>query len=373
MSSEQSILVVAGEESGERLAAELVAKLKAGNQPLSFWGVGGERMRAVGVDLVATTDLTAVSGFLEVVKRYRALRRLLNAIARRAHRDRPALAVLVDYPGFNLRLAARLAALDIPIVYYVAPQTWAWKEGRVRHLRRHVSTLIVVFPFEEEYFNRHGVAARYFGNPHAVQLRGSRRDGTSTESSDPRPVIAYLPGSREHEVRRHLPLVLGVVERLGPSYRHIVARARTIDPERLSALSDHPLISVVDGSDVALSMARAAVVKAGTSTLDAALFNVPFATIYKTSWLSYWISRVLIRIPWVAMPNILLQKRIVPELLQNECTPDAVAAVVRELADDGPARVAMVEDLRVLRDQLGAEDAVGNAAAYITEEFLIQR
>lgn len=371
MSAHPSILIVAGEESGERLAAELVASMASMRPGLTFWGVGGDMMRVNGVDLVATTELTAVSGFLEIARHYRALRRLMREIKTRAARERPSLALLVDYPGFNLRLARLLCRTGIPVVYYVAPQTWAWKEGRMKELRRHVSTLIVVFPFEETYFRRHGVAVRYFGNPHANRIRHSNAQSLIGPSEvDTRPVIAYLPGSRRHEVERHLPLVIDVANRLGPSFRHVVARARNIDVSLLSECLQASDVTIADGSDEALRIAHVAVVKAGTSTLDATMYGVPFVTIYRTSWPSYLVSRMLIRIPWVAMPNILMHRRIVPELIQNDCTAERVASVVRDIADEGSTRSTMIEDLRDLRTQLSGHDPVGDAARFIVESYL---
>jgi lipid-A-disaccharide synthase len=313
-----------------------------------------------------------VSGFWEVVRRYRFLRGVFRSLVLRAQREPPTLAILVDYPGFNLRAARTLARIGIPIVYYIAPQTWAWKESRVETLRRYVDELIVVFPFEVEYFKRHGLRPHYFGNPMAAEFLAQINAAPKPRDVDERPTIVYLPGSRRQEVERHAPLIRGVIERMGGRYRHVIARASTLTREFLVELFVGCDCEISDAAAGSLAGADAAVVKAGTSTLDATLAGVPFVTIYATSGMSYRISRALIKVPYVAMTNILAGRQVVQEFLQDAMTTDNVLGELKRLLDDKPYRDTMLESFTELRGSLHGEDAAKRAAEFIQERFSLE-
>lgn len=377
-SSEQNVLIVAGEASGDRHAARLVGELRRRRSGLRFWGIGGELLRQQGVETLYDAAETNVVGFVEVLKRYRFFKGIFRTIQSQARSRRPSLAILVDYPGFNIRLAESLHAAGIPVLYYIAPQVWAWKEGRVKKLRRYVSDLVVVFPFEIEFFAKHGMNPRFFGHPlidQIEELRGagiaSHGDGSAgVARNDTRRTIAYLPGSRPEEIARHMPVLSRVIASLGPGYRHVIPLATTISRELLEQYRDGAPFEIVGSSHEALSGASAALVKSGTSTLDATLHGVPFAAMYKTSGMSYQIARRLIKVPYIAMTNVLAGRLIVREFIQDEMNPDALLAEVRRLLEDADYRKSIERGLAEVRDLFGSAGSAGRLADFILEHYL---
>lgn len=375
MSSDNSILVVAGEASGDAHAASLFRALQSFRPELKAFGIGGDAMLRAGAELLAHASETNVTGFAEVARRYRFLKGVFNRVADEARRRKPALAVLVDYPGFNLRLAPLLRREGIPVFYYIAPQVWAWKEGRVRILRESADELAVLFPFEVDYFARHGITARFFGHPLVNRLEEEQeeRNGKAVllKGEDPRPIIACLPGSRPNEIRRHLPVLSGMAGLVGDRYRYVVARAETIRPEDLRALlPEGSPIELHDDASAVLQAADAGIVKSGTSTLEAALIGVPYGVIYKTSYVSYRIARALAGVDSIAMVNILEGRRVVREYLQDRCTPEALAGEVCRLLEDRAAGREMRETFRRIRAALYVPDTYHRTAAFVAERFL---
>jgi lipid-A-disaccharide synthase len=363
------VLIIAGEASGDLHAAKLIAELRKLRPDLRFTGIGGDAVRAQGADLLFDAAQMNVSGFLEVLKHYPFLRSAFRSTVERARNASPSLAILVDYPGFNLRLARELHALNIPVVYYIAPQVWAWKEGRVEAIRRYVADLIVAFPFEVEYFARHGITARFFGHPLVDEIVEST-DAGETPRGDGRPIIAYLPGSRAQEIHRHMPIISAVIVLLGPSYRHVIPLAKTLKREIFEPYSALARFELLPSARQALAIADAALVKAGTSTVEAALFGVPFAAFYRTSWLSYQIARRAIRLPWIAMVNILAGRGIVREFIQDQIEPQAVADELRLLVADDAYRRRVIDDVNEVRESLGGPGASRRAAEFIFENYL---
>lgn len=369
MNNNPNILVVAGEASGDRHAARLVRALRRRIPGMGFWGIGGELLRAEGFEALVDASQMNVVGFVEVLKRYRFFRSVLERVVEQARARRPELAILVDYPGFNLRLARRLRREGVRVVYYIAPQVWAWKEGRVRALRDSVDDLIVVFPFEVEYFARHGIEAHFFGHP-LIDQASEREPGASPAHSDGPPTIAYLPGSRPEEIARHMPIVVEVMRRIGPVYRHVIPLATTIPRALLDAYAEPGLFQVTGSAHEALAGARAALVKSGTSTLDATLLGIPMAAFYRTSAVSYQIARRLITLPHIAMPNVLAGRRVVGEFVQDAMTPDALTAELQRLLADGAERDRMVAELAAIRAALGDAGSAERIAEYIVGRYV---
>lgn len=379
MSSPRSVLVVAGEASGDRHAARLIGMMRGHMPDLAVWGIGGALLRSTGMEILTDASEMNVIGFVEVVRRYRFFRSTFNRIVAEAVRRRPDVAILVDYPGFNLRLAAALHREGIPVLYYIAPQVWAWKEGRVRKMRDAIDELIVAFPFEVEYFARHGIAAHFFGHPLVDQLAARNAvpagaagtaAGPGAPDEDPRPVIAYLPGSRPEEIARHMPIVAGVIDRIGNGYRHVIPLASTIDRSLIEPYRSTVPFELVGSAHEALDGARAALVKSGTSTVEATLLRVPFAVFYRTSSISYAIARHLIKVPFIAMTNVLADRVVVREFVQDDATVDALSAELHALIADGPYRERVAADIAGVAASLGAPGAAERTAAYIVERFL---
>lgn len=368
----RNILIVAGEASGDRHAARVVAELHRTAENFVVWGIGGEHLRKVDVEILVDAAEMNVVGFVEVIRRYTFFRRVFDSIVEAARVRRPSVAVLVDYPGFNLRLAKALTSIGIPVVYYIAPQVWAWKEGRVDYLRRYVSDLVVVFPFEVEYFKRHGIAAHFWGHP----LVESIEEYTNAASVTPYPTdtskrtIVYLPGSRKEELHRHMPVIREMIGALADNYHHVIPRASTISSDVLLSYLDGLPVEIAESMDRAISNAHVAVVKSGTSTLEVALRQIPFTVIYRVAPLSYWLARLLIRIPFIAMPNVLMNRQVVREFIQSDVRADLLLEEVTRLESDTEYRTTMLNDLKEVSDSLGNRSPSRMVAELIAYKYL---
>ena len=378
-SPDVSVLIVAGEASGDLHGAAMLGELKTLRPDISTFGIGGNALAECGTELLFHASQTNVTGFAEVVRNYPFFRKVFRTIVSEVRRRRPAFAVLVDYPGFNLRLAKVLHQEGIPVFYYIAPQLWAWKEGRVKTLQSTVRALTVLFPFEVEYFARHGVPARFFGHPLVNRLQSEREDrmdrAVRLRGNDPRKIIAWLPGSRPNEIRRHLPIIVKAIDALGSDYRHVIARAMTVDPEYLSTFLQSIAgsltgVEIHDDSSVVLQAADVAVVKSGTSTLQAGLIGTPFCLMYKTSTLSYVIAKRLARISSLGMVNILAKKEIVREFIQSACTPETLTAEVHDLLHNTERTATMTKEFSDIQTQLFEEDSYLRTARFVAEKFL---
>jgi lipid-A-disaccharide synthase len=363
--------IVAGEPSGDALAAPLAMALKRLDPELEIRGVCGPRMRAAGVIPWADVADLSVMGVAEVVGTLGGIRRLYRRIVAELESDRaPDLLVLVDFPEFNLRLARAAKRRGVRVLYYVSPQIWAWRRGRVREVRDRVDAMIVVFPFEERFYESHGVRARFFGHPLAESVRATRMaaDTRARYGLDPtRPLVALLPGSRPSEIRRHLPLMLQVAEVERDRAQFAIARAPGLDAELLhrALASTGARVPIVDDDTYnLLAAADVATVVSGTATVECALLGCPPVVVYKTSALTYAIARALVHSRYVAMPNIILDAPVVPELIQGRATVTAIGAELRRFLDDAPYRDRTVARLAEVRDALVRPGAADRAAAY---------
>jgi lipid-A-disaccharide synthase len=370
------VLISAGEASSDRYAAALAEELRERFPGAEFFGCAGPRLREAGVEPVLRAEDLAVIGVFEVIAHipriYLELRRLIAA----ARRKLPDLAIVTDSPGFNLPVAKRLHRLGVPVFYYVAPQVWAWRRRRIRLIRRDVDHVLCIFPFEEEFFQERGVAATYVGHPLAGEVRVSvsreeffQRHGLTTEQ----PLVALLPGSRRAEAARHLPAILDAVQRLR-QWRPLqfVLPASTTTGSRFfqERIPDSAVQIVEEASADALSHADVALVASGTATVEAALLGAAMVTFYKVTTPSWLAGKFLVDVPFYTMVNLLAGRRVVPELMQDECTGENLAAEVRRLLEDGTARAAMQQDLAEIRHALDTPvPAARRAAEVICERF----
>ncbi|HTU49352.1 MAG TPA: lipid-A-disaccharide synthase [Acidobacteriaceae bacterium] len=373
MPSSPQIFVSAGEASGERYGAMLMEAVRALRPDVEFFGLGGTAMEAAGCERVVRAEDIAVMGITEVLRHmpriYREYRRLVRSIRTR----KPGLAVLIDFPDVNFRLAKELKKSGIPVVYFVSPQLWAWKQYRVRWVRERVSKMLVIFPFEEKYYRDHGVDAEFVGHPLAdLPLPTiSRKEYASQYKLDPaKEWIALLPGSRGKELRHNLPVMAGATNLLGTSYEFLLPAAATLDPEWVRRMVaqcqsegsgiDIP-IHVVEDARAALFHARASVVASGTATVEAALIGNPFIAVYRLSDFSYAVASRLVDLPHVAMVNLIAEDRIVPELIQDDFTPENIVRALQPLLDETGYRSQMIEELRSVKTALHWES---NAAQF---------
>ncbi len=377
MSRPLKVMISAGEASGDRLGAGLARSLRRLHPGVQLLGMGGDEMADAGVRLVQHASEVAVVGFVEVIRHLPTIRRAMARLESAVRDERPDVLVPVDFPDFNLRLAARVKPAGVPIVYYVSPQVWAWRRGRVRTMRDLVRRMLVLFPFESAFYEAEGVPATFVGHPAAAsRVRASRGDLLPRVGLDPRrPVVALLPGSRVGEVGRLFPILLDAAKalrRTHPAVQFAVPQAGTIPDGFLQGIAARAGAvgpAICEGVYPAiLEVADAGAVASGTATLDAALAGLPFVAFYRMQFLSYVIAKALVRVDHVALPNLVAGGRIVPELVQGACTPAAIADQVARFLDDPSQAEALRFGLHGVRDLLRGDGAFDRAAAAVLEE-----
>jgi len=362
------ILLSAGEASGDMHAAGLAQALQS-RLNVQIFGMGGPHMQSAGVDLVTRYDEVSVVGITEILKHLPSLLQAMDRIVAEAERRKPALAVLTDFPGFHLRLARKLKPKGIRNVYYICPQFWAWRPWRANLVRRRFEKALCIFPFEQDFFTRAGVLTEFIGHPLVGTVRASkdRKQFCESHSLLPgRPVVTVLPGSRSAELAHHLPVLQAACARIHArmAVQFVVAAAHSKDIPLLQAGWPHGLkLSVVEGETYnALAAADAAIVSSGTATVEAALLDAPMVVVYRVSPLTATLAKPLVRAPYFAMPNLIAQRKVVPELVQDDFTPERVTVEILHLLQDPNARRTLRAGLADVRQRLGPPGAVDRAA-----------
>lgn len=367
---ERRLLLVAGEASGDLHAARLVRALHALG-PCRVRGVAGPALRAAGVEPLMAMEELAVLGFAEIPARLPALFKTRARLLRALEEFAPHAVVLVDYPGFNLRIGPQLKRRGARILYYIAPQVWAWHPERAAAMARWVDHLAVVFPFEEPLFRAAGVAATFVGHPLMDELSPEVDEATfraEIGATGGQRLLGLLPGSRPQELDRHLDVLLGAARRLSQGRPDLVAvlpLAPGLDPARLAgrALAG---VRVVQGRVRATqAFATACAVASGTATLETALFGTPLAILYRTGRLNYAIARRVVHLPHIGLPNIVAEREVAPELIQDGLTPERLASIIAPWLDDAQANAAQRRGLAVVRERLGGPGASSRAAALL--------
>lgn len=354
----KSFLLSAGEASGDTYGAQLIQSLRRLSPGATFFGLGGEKMREAGCELLVNAAEVAVVGLAEVVTHLPRIYRKFHYIIAEARRRRPDAAVLIDFPDFNLRLARALHKLRIPVFYFVSPQVWAWRSGRVKQIRKYVREMIVIFPFEQEFYRRHGVEVSYVGHPlaYASDPAISREEFAARYQLNPsKPWIALLPGSRKKEVELNWPPILKAAELMGNDYEYILPVASTLREKSINS-SSAPATLTTDAR-ATLKHSVAAVIASGTATVEAALLGTPFVVVYRLSPLTWFIGRRLVKLDTFAMPNLIAGRRIVTELIQRDFTAENIVRELAALLPDSSRRWQMLEDLQQVQQKLrGSED-----------------
>ena len=383
-----SVLISAGEASGDRHAARLmeaVCRQSTRRSPVRFFGLGGDAMAAAGLDQVAHSDEVAVVGIVEVLRELPRIRRVFRRLLQAAEQRRPQLAVLVDFPDFNLRLARRLYRRGVPVLYYVSPQVWAWRRRRVGTIARLVDRMLVLFPFEVDVYRGHELEVEHVGHPLVDDVPQLRSVWESEPALPERPVLALLPGSRNSEVRRILPPMLGAAAalvgggeqgrppRAVPQVRLILApTVNTELVDRLIAKSplDRLELDVVRSDRfAAVAGSHLALCASGTATLEVGLLGTPMVVVYRVSPLTGFIGRWLVDLPFVSLVNLVLGRRVVPELLQREAGEEQMAAASRELLSSRSRIDRMRAALAELRPALGESGASERAARSLLDQL----
>lgn len=366
------IFLSAGEPSGDLHGADLARSLRSRWPHARLLGLAGPRMQAAGVEPIVPFDRLAVMGFAEVIRHLPFFAGLLRRTARTLAEAGVDLVIPIDYPGFNLRLARRATSRDIPVLYYIAPQVWAWHRSRARTLANVTDRLAVILPFEEAVFREYGADVHFVGHPllDRPEVGQGRHEFCASLGLDPdRRILAIFPGSRNQEVQRHMAPFLEAAQRVVEARWHVqpvVARSAGVEPR---AYADLPC-AVTDDVASLLAHAHAGLVKSGTTTLQAALAGVPMVIAYRTHPATFWLARRLVAVDHVGLVNLVAGARVAPELLQDQATPDALARALIPLVDEGPVRQAALSRLGAVRASLepqGPGTAVERVAALAAE------
>jgi len=362
------VLISAGEASSDMYAARLATALRE-RTGAQLFGMGGSRMAEAGVELIADYHEVAVVGIYEVLHKIPAVIGVQRRLAREAARRRPALAILVDSPGTHLGVARRLKGLGIPVGYFIGPQVWAWRRGRVRVVRRLVNRMVVIFPFEEKFYRDAGVPVDFVGHPlvDVVKPAMPRAEFASRHGLDAsRPIVTLLPGSRRSEIERHFPRIAAGCESLAREgqVQFACAAAPGLDKEIFARYSRPAFaVKIVERATYdALAAADCAVVASGTATVEAALLGTPMVVVYRVSSASAFLLKRLIHTPFIAMANLIAERKVVPELIQDHFTPQAVESELHRLLDSPAAREVMKAALAEVRAKLGPGGAMERAA-----------
>lgn len=368
MKNSPHLVIVAGEDSGDFHGANLVKALRQQLPQSRISGIGGQKMKDEGVDLAFPSARLAVVGITEVLRRLPDILSGCRAIRKHLRDTRPDLLVLIDFPDFNLHLVAPYARkLKIPIIYYISPQVWAWRQKRVKNINKLVEKILVIIPFEEEFYRQRGVSAEYVGHPLLDEFRGFRPPPLGQRKN-----IALIPGSRESEVKRLLPLMVTAAllyAREKPDSQFIIPVAPSIDIDFIQKMIPSSLVNKVTllrkPLVQALQNTSFALVTSGTATLETALAEIPMVVIYKVNQLSYELGKRLISVPFISLVNLIAEKEIVPELIQHEALPEKIAGKIRSLLDKPETYLKICHELRELKTKLGSAGAPARAAAAI--------
>ncbi len=352
--------LVVGEASGDLHAANLMKALRKEDAQAEFRFWGGDLMQEVGGTNVSHYKERAFMGFLEVVKNLRKVTGFIKDCKKDIEANRPDALILVDYPGFNLRIAEFAHGLGIPVHYYISPQIWAWKEGRIKQIKAYVDHLYVILPFEKDFYAKHNYPVDFVGHPLLDAIAGIEKEQgfIAKHKLGKQPIIALLPGSRKQEIAIKLPLMLSIVKDF-PNHQFVIAAAPGLDESYYEQFTgQYPQVHQVKGATYQLLLhAEAALVTSGTATLETALFGVPEVVCYKGSLISYWIARSLIKIKFISLVNLIMDREVVKELIQQELNYSNIKRELEAILPGGSKRAKLEADYRELKEKLGGSGA----------------
>jgi lipid-A-disaccharide synthase len=379
MTRSHSMMIVAGEASADLHGAQVVAELNRRDPALKIFGVGGQAMRSQDFEALVRAEEMSLAGLTEVLMGLPRMFRIMEELTRAAQTRRPDVVMLIDLPDFNIRLAKRLKKLGIPVVYYISPQIWAWRQGRVEQIRRFVDKMLVILPFEKDFYKSHEVDVEFVGHPLVEELADAPTQAiarTQLGLQKPSgPILALLPGSRQKEVSRHLPIMLeavGLLREEAPGIQALIPVASTISKSWVEALVQDANVraEVIDGKAVEIVRAcDAAVVCSGTSTLQTALLHKPMVVVYKVSWFTHFILKRLVKVAYIALVNLIAGKELVTELVQNAFTARRLKDELRNILDNPEKQAALKDGFEEIRASLG-DGAVAGRVADAIAEFL---
>ena len=373
----RSILIVAGETSGDMHGAELVKALKTKKPDLNIFGIGGDTMAKEGVEIIYHIRDLSFLGFFEVIKHLPFIRKVFGDMTARLKTQKPDLIILIDYPGFNLRFAEKAKKLGFPVLYYISPQIWAWGRNRVKKMAKYIDRMIVIFPFEAEFYRQHHMDVHFVGHP----LK-DRTDHILSKSDflhqfhldTTRPIVGLLPGSRTQEVQKLFPVMVQACQnmrRIIPDLQIVVGLAPTLSDSVYTKILNktEDMLLIRNHTSEVMAYSNAVMVASGTATLETALLGTPMVVLYKMTPFSFFIGRLLVKIKNIAIVNIIAGKTVVPELIQNQATPKKIEKEMLDLLTNDKRRTTMKKELSEVSQKLG-EKGANNRAAEVVLEFL---
>lgn len=368
------VLMVAGEASADQYGARLVKEILVRNPEVVFWGIGGEKMAGAGVKILFTSQEMAVVGLTEVVPRIAKIFTAARRLQRIVKEKKPDLLILLDYPDFNIHLAKSGARCGVPVLYYISPQIWAWRKGRVRKIRKRVDRMAVILPFEESYYRKKGVIVEYVGHPILDIWPGSPGGFHALKRAvSPIPVLGLVPGSRPEEVRSLLPGMLSaaaLLKKSHPGLRCVLPLAQTVDEEMVRQFiggSSVPVVLSRKGMYDTLQDCDAVIAASGTVTLEIALMAIPMVVVYRLSRVSFEVGKRIINVPYISLVNLVAGRKVVPELIQDDANPDKMASGIERVLREGDARVQMIQNLEAVSKRLGEKGASARTAEIALE------
>ena len=371
--NDKNLMIIAGEVSGDLHGGSLVKELKKLNKNLNIYGIGGDRMKSEGMDLVYHINKMAFLGFAEVVKHLPFIKRVQHDLIEIIKEKKIRTIVLIDYPGFNLNFAKKLKAMNLSVIYYISPQIWAWGAGRVKKIKKLINKMIVVFPFEKSFYNESGMDVEFVGHPlleriseHKFLTRDELFEQFNLDKS--KEILLILPGSRLHEVQKIFPVSIEAAEKLATEFnlQIITAGSSNIEEEVYYNLANNPGIKIITGFTYDLmKYAKLGIIKSGTSTLESALFELPMVIVYKTGFITYSIGKNLVKVKNIGMANIIAEEKIVPELVQNEANAESIYVECKKILSDPKFYHSIKQKLGKVKEKLGTEGASKRAAGII--------
>ncbi len=365
--------IIAGEASGDMHGANLMKSIKKNDPQAEFRIWGGDLMHAQGGELVRHIRDTAFMGLAEVLKNYRKISQNINLCKKDMKEYQPDVLLLIDYGGFNLRMAQYAKTIGLRVYYYISPKFWAWRESRVERVKRHVDKMFLIFPFEIDFYKKHGYKADFVGNPLLDNI-DAYKDSYSApdvfrkeELLDEKPIIALLPGSRKQEIEAILPYQLSVAKHF-PDYQFVIAAA-PVFPQSFyqKYISDTNVKLVYDRTYEVMHHAEAALVTSGTATLETAIFNTPQVVCMRTNWLTYHIGKSLIKVDFLSLVNLIMEKEVIRELIQQELNEDLLVKELKKIVTGGSKRDKILESYAQMRVKLGGTGASDKTAQKIVE------
>jgi lipid-A-disaccharide synthase len=371
--------IVAGEKSGDLHGSNLVREIFARDKEAGIFCRGGDLMEAEGAKLIMHYRSSAFMGFLEVIKNLKAISRELSSCREHILKVNPDVLILIDYPGFNLRLAAFAKKVGIRVFYYISPKFWAWNENRVKKVRKFVDRMYIIFPFEEQFYRKHDMEVEYRGNPlvdeteRRVRSLGTRAETARMLGLNDKPVIALLSGSREQEVKYMLPPMIKIVHRF-PRYQFVLAGVNNIpDAIYKRVIGRAPVMLVKERISEVLHVAEASCVASGTATLEAALYNIPQVVCYKSDFFSMLLGWLVVKVKYISLVNLLLNREAVKELLGYTLTPGNLARELGSILKGGDRRDQVLSDYETLRKVLGPSGASARVASDMIDHLTVSR